>query len=123
MDDVTHEVKKRRMKVQHLVIMLFSVIVATIAYGHLLRGIEGSLPFIDAFSTVASVAAMIISIKMFAEQWLLWIVVDVVTVVMWAVAFANGNDSIATLIMWMIYLINAVIMQIKWTKEARDREV
>ena len=53
---------------------------------------------------------MIISIKMYAEQWILWIVVDVVTVIMWAIAFAQGNDSIATLLMWIVYLGNAVVM-------------
>ena len=81
--------------------------------------INGALPFVDALSTVVSVAAMIVSIKMYMEQWLLWIVVDVVTVVMWLVAFLNGNDSVATLIMWMLYLINAIIMQVKWAREAK----
>ena len=46
--------------------------------------------------------AMIISVKMYMEQWAIWIIVDVVTVIMWGVAFANGNESMATLLMWIV---------------------
>ena len=38
---------------------------------------------------------------------------------MWAIAFAQGNDSIATLLMWIVYLGNAVMMYVKWIKEAK----
>ena len=62
---------------------------------------------------------MIISVKMFMEQWIIWIVVDVVTVIMWVVAFSRGNESMATLLMWIVYLVNAVIMYFKWAKEAK----
>ena len=55
------------------------------------------------------------------EQWVLWIVVDVVTVIMWAVHFAQGGETIATLAMWAVYLVNAVIMFIRWYKESKEK--
>lgn len=119
----THEVEKRKMKSSGRLKLALLVIIATGLYGLLLRYLGGALPFVDALSTVVSVAAMIVSIKMYAEQWILWIVVDVVTVIMWGVAFAKGNDSIATLLMWIIYLGNAVIMYFKWIREARQNEL
>ena len=66
---------------------------------------------------------MIVSVKMYMEQWIIWIVVDVVTVVMWAIAFAGGNESMATLLMWIVYLGNAVIMYFKWAREANANAV
>ena len=54
---------------------------------------------------------------MYTEQWILWIIVDVVTVIMWLIALINGTGSIAVLLMWCIYLINAVIMYVKWRNE------
>lgn len=119
----THEVEKKSMKSSGRIKLALFVIIATGLYGLLLRYMGGSLPFVDALSTVVSVAAMIVSIKMYAEQWLLWIVVDVVTVIMWGDAFAKGNDSIATLLMWIIYLGNAVIMYFKWIREAKQNEL
>lgn len=51
---------------------------------------------------------------------MIWIAVDVVTLLMWCAAFAGGNDSAATLLMWIVYLANAVMMQIKWAREAAE---
>ncbi len=76
----------------------------------------------DAFTTVASVFAMIVSIRMYAEQWYIWIVVNITSVIMWGIIFARGEDSIATLLMWIIYLFNAIVMCVKWEKDARREE-
>lgn len=123
MNAETHEVEKREMRLRGRLLLTGSIAGATLVYGLLLRKMGGALPFVDALSTVVSVVAMIISIRMYAEQWILWIVVDVVTVVMWGVAFAQGNDSIATLLMWIVYLGNAVVMYFKWRREARKHAV
>jgi nicotinamide mononucleotide transporter len=80
------------------------------------------MPYLDAFTTVTSVVAMVLSVKMFSEQWWIWVIVDVMTVVMWAINFAQGQDNIATLLMWIVYLGNAVLMLVKWEKEAHARD-
>ena len=59
---------------------------------------------------------------MFSEQWWLWIFVDVFTVIMWGKAFIGGNESIATLLMWIVYLGNAIIMCYKWEKEIKENK-
>ena len=105
-------------------IVLYGCTAAAIfLYGLVLKAINGNLPFIDSMSTVVSVVAQILSVKRLTEQWVLWIVVDVVTVIMWAVNFANGGESIATLLMWSIYLLNAVFMYIKWKREVGTNEI
>ncbi|MCQ5134361.1 nicotinamide mononucleotide transporter, partial [Coprococcus eutactus] len=71
----------------------------------------------DAFTTVSSVVEMVVSVRMFAEQSWIWIVVDVFTIYMWARYFMSGNDNIATLLMWKVYLGNAVIMCLRWERE------
>ena len=123
MNQETHEVEKKRMNLKGRVILILAIGVGTILYGQILRALGGELPFVDSLSTVASIAAMIISVWMFMEQWAIWIVVDVVTVAMWAWAFAHGNESIATLIMWVVYLVNAIIMYVKWSGEANENAV
>jgi nicotinamide mononucleotide transporter len=123
MNEETHEVEKQEMQPGRKMLLLTAVAAATVAYGFLLKVLGGTLPYVDALSTVVSVAAMILSVRMYAEQWILWIIVDVVTVIMWGFAFLKGNDSIATLVMWMVYLVNAVLMYVKWTKEAKRNAV
>ena len=123
MNSDTHEVEKKQMNTKGRIIMAAAVVFGTIGYGYFLRRLGGALPFVDALSTVVSVVAMIVSVKMYMEQWILWIVVDVVTVAMWGIAFANGNDSIATLLMWIVYLGNAVIMYIKCAMDVNQYAV
>lgn len=119
----TKEVIKKNMSTMWKIVLVLSISAGTILYGILLKFMGDAMPYIDAFTTITSIAAMIVSVKMFAEQWWIWIVVDIVTVYMWFVSFMNENDNIATLIMWMVYLVNAVIMLVKWEKEARIESV
>ncbi len=119
MNPDTHEVEKREMGAKGKALLYGCVAIATIVYGCVLKLLGGTLPFADALSTVISVVAMVVSIKMYIEQWILWLVVDAVTVVMWAFAFAKGNDSAATLLMWIVYLGNAIVMYVKWSRETK----
>lgn len=123
-DSNTNEVTKKNMSSKNFLVVAFVICLTTLAYGYFLTVINGNLAYIDSFSTVVSIFAMIISIKRYAEQWILWIVVNCVTILMWGYAFfIYETENIATLLMWCIYLINAVIMYIKWKKEANFSEV
>ena len=123
MNDESGEVIKSSLPIKKSLVLYGCTAAAIFLYGLVLKAINGNLPFIDSMSTVVSVVAQILSVKRLTEQWVLWIVVDVVTVIMWAVNFANGGESIATLLMWSIYLLNAVFMYIKWKREVGTNEI
>ena len=119
MNNETLEVKKIHMKNRTRLITLLSMIIGTVAYGFILKALGDEMPFVDSFTTVSSVIAMLVSVKMFAEQWWIWVAVDIFSVYMWYTRFAIGQDNMATLLMWVVYLLNACIMCYKWEKEAR----
>ncbi len=123
MNEENGEVIKSSLPRKKGIILYVCTAVAIFLYGLMLRALNGNLPFVDSMSTVVSVVAQILSVKRLTEQWVLWIVVDVVTVIMWAVNFANGGESIATLLMWSIYLLNAIIMYIRWKCEVKENEI
>lgn len=122
MDQETKEVEKRHMSWKHRLLLFIAIVVSTYLYGILLAYLGDAMPFVDSFTTVCSVAAMIISVKMFAEQWWIWIAVDVFSVYMWWCDFASRSDNMATLLMWTVYLGNAVIMLIKWERGAKRED-
>jgi len=117
MNTETHEVNKRHMTWAGRGLMVLSIAASTYLYGLLLQHLGDAMPFVDSFTTVCSVIAMIVSIRMFSEQWWIWVAVDVFSVYMWWIDFRSGSDNIATLLMWVIYLGNAVIMLVRWEKE------
>lgn len=120
MNKETNEVKKRHMGLKLRILALIGIIITTIIYAIILKHLGDAMPLIDSFTTVSSVVAMIISIGMYSEQWWVWIFVDIFTVIMWGINFVAGNDNIATLLMWIIYLVNAIIMCVKWEKEVHN---
>lgn len=119
MNQETNEVEKTRLSLKKEIVILGVAVSSIYGYGMLLKLLGGNLPFVDSMSTCLSVIAMILSVKRFMEQWILWIVVDVVTIFMWAINYMKGQTDIATLLMWSIYLINAVIMFGKWLGESK----
>ena len=118
MDKEKNEVYKKRMTWKQDVILALISVVGVLGYSYVLKLLGGNLPIVDSMSTVFSVIAQILMIKRFMEQWIIWIIVDIVSVIMWIAAFFNGGESIAVLIMWSVFLVNAVIMFVKWLKES-----
>lgn len=120
LDEGKNEVDKNRMtRRQELLLAVISV-VGVLGYSWLLKVLGGNLPLVDSISTVLSVIAQILLIKRFMEQWVIWIIVDTVSVIMWIAAFFTGGESVAVLMMWSVYLANGVIMFVKWLKESKQ---
>lgn len=122
MNEESHEVEKRHMRTRGRLLTVAAIVAGVLIYGYILKIMGDAMPFIDAFTTVSSVAAMLVSVKMYAEQWWIWVAIDVFTIYMWYVDFIKGSDNIATLLMWTVYLGNAVIMLVKWEQESRRNE-
>lgn len=118
----THEVKKRHMTNIFRIGVAVLIILATYGYGLLLQYLGDSRPYIDSFTTVASVVSMIVSIGMYSEQWWIWLAVNSFSVYMWWCDFSSGSDNIATLLMWVVYLISGIMMLIRWEREIKNSD-
>ncbi len=99
---------------KHLVIWSVCSAAGILVYRLVLDALGGNAALLDSMSTVFSVAANVLMVLRYREQWALWILVDAVTVGMWILA----GDLLMTL-MWAIYLINAVYGWVMWTKMSR----
>ena len=119
MNGETNEVYKKRMSIKMDLLLLALSLVGVFGYAWVLKLLGGNLPLVDSMSTVLSVIAQILMIKRFMEQWLVWIAVDVVSVIMWVAALSTEGASISVLLMWAVFLINAVIMFVKWFIESK----
>lgn len=80
-------------------------------------------PYIDAITTVLSIAATLLMVKRFREQWLLYIVLNLFTVVLWIIRTAEGSpDGMLMIVMWSAYLVNAIYGYRIWSRGARQAQ-
>ena len=120
----TNEVSKIKMSNTNFIIMILGTLLGTFILGYISKMFGGNLPFVDALSTTVSIVAMIVSINRYTEQWILWLIVNTVSIGLWSYNFfITGGEDIATLVMWIIYWLNALISYIKWRKESNTKEV
>lgn len=111
---VNAEVLKRKLNATQNLVLIGVVALFVMAYQQGLIYLGGSLTLLDAMSTVVSVIAMLLMAYRYREQWVLWIVVNVVSIIMWI----QSGDMMMTL-MWGAYLVNALYGLYKWSKEGK----
>lgn len=114
--DGTVEMKK--LTLEHFICWAIAAAALTFIYGRILSLIPGqNSPYLDSSSTILSVIAMILMAFRYTEQWIFWIVIDVVSIIMWALRYSSGVEgSTAMLVMWSAYLVNAIYGYYKWNK-------
>ena len=114
MNKETSNVEAKQITTKEIIGYAVGSLTGILIYGYILQTLGGNLPYVDAFTNTLSIVAAIMSIRRLAEQWILWILIDIASVGMWVVAVQNGSDNIATLLMWSVYLANAIWGYIKW---------
>jgi nicotinamide mononucleotide transporter len=109
-------VNVKKIKTKEFIFWLVISAIGVLVYGIILGKLGGTLPFIDATSTVLSITGMILTVRIAKEQWILWIIVDIVEVVMWVYIFITTGANISMVIMWTAYLTNACYGYYNWRK-------
>lgn len=97
--------------------VLTLVLLLTVCLGCVLKHFGDEIPFIDAFTTVASVVAMTLSAKRYQEQWYIWITINLFSIYMWLDRYLTNGENIATLMMWIVFFLNSVYGLYKWTRK------
>ena len=110
--DENKEVKAERMTIKEIAVWSVLSGAAVIVYGIILRKLNNTLPMADSFTTVLSVTAMILMVKRYIEQWIVWIIIDIAAIYMWIFIKSDYNITI----MWTAYLVNAVYGLYNWVK-------
>jgi nicotinamide mononucleotide transporter len=98
--------------------MLFAgCAVAVVAVGFILKHFGDPQPFKDSTTTVLSIVAQALMALAFMEQWVLWIITNVVSVVMWVICVSRGEPHASVMvIMWAFYLMNSINGLRVWLK-------
>ena len=103
------QVQARRFTWKQRAFLAAGCAAAVIAVGFILEYVGDPQPFKDSATTVLSIVAQALMALAFMEQWVLWIITNIVSVAMWGVCVARGEAHAALmLIMWIFYLLNSI---------------
>ena len=116
MDKNNDKVEGNKLNLKKSIFLVTICIFGILMYKELLDLLGGKGTLLDSASTTISIFANLLMMLRYREQWLLWIIIDAITVVMWLVA----KDFIMVT-MWSVYLINAFYGYYNWTKISKER--
>lgn len=114
------QVKARRFSWNQRVALALGCMAAVVAVGFVLQHFGDPQPFKDSTTTVLSIVAQALMALAFMEQWVLWIITNIVSVVMWVICVTRGEAHAGVMvIMWSFYLLNSLNGLRVWMKLSR----
>lgn len=114
-------VRARRMTALQRTALACACIAAVVVFGLVLRHFGDPQPFKDSATTVLSIVAQALMAMAFMEQWVLWIITNVLSVLMWCICVARGEAHAGVMvIMWTFYLLNSINGLRIWLKLSKD---
>lgn len=115
------EVKARNLTLKGWIALIVGSVAAVAGYSLILKMLGGSFAMVDSTSTTLSVIATLLMLARYSEQWVMWIFVNVVSVILWTMALIQGDSGAITLVvMWTAYLFNSIYGYINWRKMAKE---
>ncbi len=103
------QVKARRFTWPQRAVLALGCTAAVIAGGFILKHFGDPQPFKDSTTTILSIVAQALMALAFMEQWALWIITNIVSVVMWCICVIRGEAHAGVMvIMWVFYLLNSI---------------
>lgn len=118
------QVTAKRMTKKEMIVSVLVVSIAIVLYATLLSSINGSVIGVDSATTILSVYAMILMVKRYAEQWIIWIIVNALSIIMWLIAISyQGGDDYSMVIMWSAFLVNSIYGYINWMRISKPEAI
>lgn len=115
LSDNSLQVQTRRLSRNIFPFLGVLVVLLSVLAGWLLqRYTDDPQPYLDAFTTVPAIAAQILMVTAYREQWYLWLMVDVLALVMW---FRAENYCMAA--QYAFWCANCVYGYVQWTKSLK----
>jgi nicotinamide mononucleotide transporter len=117
---VVTKLMNRKQRIQ----LAVSSLLLTMLTGFILSLTGDPQPYKDSATTVLSVIAMYIMVRAYTEQWILWGIVNIISIIMWVSLYLRGTEHSAFMVlMWIAYLANSINGWIVWNRlSGRENE-
>lgn len=110
-EDGAMQVQTLKFTKKNWIVSVSISIVGTIIMGYWLVSIGSHQAYTDAATNVLSIYAQLLMIKRYREQWIWWLVIDILGLKMWFVA---GNWAMVA--MYISWIVNCIYGWKNWNK-------
>lgn len=111
------QVEGRRLSWRQRAVWGGATVLATVIGAVVLAKVGDPYPVKDSITTIVSIIAMLLMVNAYMEQWILWILVNLVSVYIWLQFTVAGKPhSAPMLIMWLFYTANSINGYRVWLK-------
>lgn len=115
-EDGTEDVAAKKFSAAQWVAAIIGTAIATAAMGYWLESIGSHQAYTDAATNVLAIFAQLLMVRRYREQWIWWIVIDLLCIKLWFVA---GNWSMVA--MYIAWTANCVYGWVNWSKLNRKQ--
>lgn len=104
-------------------ILILGIVLITalgvVGYSQVLEMMGGNLPFMDSLTTVVAVIASLLYVARFSEQWLMWVVVNILSIAMWVMLYLQGDQTaLLIIVMNSVNMLNSLYGYVNWKKSS-----
>ena len=104
----TKEIVKIRLSTKIRIKLIISGILGSILTSLILYYCNDKSPVADGISTFLSILGMYLTVRRAIEQWVVWMIVNGISALMWLNLVVHGVKTYSTVIMWSVYFILAI---------------
>ncbi|GGO06600.1 nicotinamide riboside transporter PnuC [Saccharibacillus kuerlensis] len=110
-------VKAKGLKALQYVWLTVVIVIGWLAYAQLLVSLDSHQPYLDGLTVVLSVTAQLLMVFRFKEQWWLWVIVNVLSIILWVrVVILQDSTDYGLVVMYVAYLFNSVYGALNWQR-------
>ena len=110
------KVEGNKLNLTKSILLVIVCFIGILLYKEVLDLLGGNGTLLDSASTTISIFANLLMMLRYREQWLLWFIIDAITVAMWLLA-----KDFVMVTMWSVYLVNAFYGYYNWSKISKER--
>lgn len=112
----TNEIIKIKLNTKQRIILLLIGIVGSVLTSGILYFCHDKSPVADGITTFLSILGMYLTVRRAIEQWVVWFIVNGISVLMWLNLFWHGAKTLSTVVMWGVYFVLAIYFYFDWRK-------
>jgi len=102
----------RTWSLQRHAVVLLVIVTCTLALAELLKVVESQAPYLDAFTTCASIVTTYMVAQKVLENWLYWFIIDSASIVLYL-----ERGLYFTALLFLIYLLIIAVGYSRWRQQ------